>query len=336
MMYKKLLRSFYVLFFTVSSLNSFTQGKLEPIIDMHIHANHANFAGMVPMTLCIFNEAYPAASGADWGDSLLAAAKKCKHPIVSETTDAAVMNKTLERFRKLNIYGVTSGRLTDEWYSAESKRVIPSVYLRGDGKDPSPDSLRRLYKQGQYKVLGEIAVQYRGMHADDPLLDPYWALAAELDIPVGIHIGPGPIGSPYLGWDKMRASLHSPLKLEEILVKYPKLRIYIMHAAWPMINELLALMWTHPQVYVDISGIATDLSKPAFHDYLRQIVIAGFGKRVMYGSDQMIWPALIESSIEAIETAAFLSKEQKRDIFYNNAARFLKLSKGEIDKHHGK
>jgi len=28
---------------------------------------------------------------------------------------------------------------------------------------------------------------------------------------------------------------------------------------------------------------------------------------------------------EGIESAKFLSKEQKRDIFYNNAARFLKL-----------
>jgi uncharacterized protein len=30
-------------------------------------------------------------------------------------------------------------------------------------------------------------------------------------------------------------------------------------------------------------------------------------------------------TIEAIESAEFLSAEQKRDIFYNNAARFLRL-----------
>lgn len=107
-----------------------------------------------------------------------------------------------------------------------------------------------------------------------------------------------------------------------------------MHAAWPMINELLALLWTHPQVYLDISGIATDLSKTAFHAYLQQIVVSGFCNRVMYGSDQMIWPELITKSIEAIETAPFLSKKQKRDIFYNNAARFLKLSQEEIIQHH--
>ncbi len=39
---------------------------------------------------------------------------------------------------------------------------------------------------------------------------------------------------------------------------------------------------------------------------------------------------------ESIEQAAFLSPEQKRDILYNNAARFLKLSDSEIKAHGGR
>jgi hypothetical protein len=45
---------------------------------------------------------------------------------------------------------------------------------------------------------------------------------------------------------------------------------------------------------------------------------------------------LLRVSIKAIESADFLSAEQKRDIFYNNAALFLRLSKNEIARHHGK
>ena len=56
----------------------------------------------------------------------------------------------------------------------------------------------------------------------------------------------------------------------------------------------------------------------------------------MFGSDQMIWPEAIELAIEAIESAPFLDEEEKRDIFYNNAARFLRLSEEEIARHHGK
>jgi predicted TIM-barrel fold metal-dependent hydrolase len=38
-------------------------------------------------------------------------------------------------------------------------------------------------------------------------------------------------------------------------------------------------------------------------------------------------------AIEGVESAKFLSEEQKRNIFYNNAARFLRLSEKEIAKH---
>jgi hypothetical protein len=40
-------------------------------------------------------------------------------------------------------------------------------------------------------------------------------------------------------------------------------------------------------------------------------------------------------AVDAIESADFLTPEQKRDIFYNNAARFLRLSEAEIARHHG-
>jgi predicted TIM-barrel fold metal-dependent hydrolase len=49
-----------------------------------------------------------------------------------------------------------------------------------------------------------------------------------------------------------------------------------------------------------------------------------------------VWPEAIEVAIESIETAAFLSQGQKRDILYNNAARFLRLGRDQIAKHHGK
>lgn len=61
---------------------------------------------------------------------------------------------------------------------------------------------------------------------------------------------------------------------------------------------------------------------------------AGYGERVMFGTDQGLWPELIEASIEVIEDAPFLTPAQKRNILYNNAARFLRLSKETIARHH--
>ena len=43
---------------------------------------------------------------------------------------------------------------------------------------------------------------------------------------------------------------------------------------------------------------------------------------------------MIEYGIEAIESATFLTPTQKRDILYNNAARFLRFTPDEIARHH--
>jgi len=107
-----------------------------------------------------------------------------------------------------------------------------------------------------------------------------------------------------------------------------------MHAGYPMLENLRALMFSHPQVYVDIGSIVYTEPRAAFYRFLQGIVEAGYGDRVMFGSDQMIWPGVIEPSILAIQEAPFLTSAQKRDILYNNAARFLRLSKAEIARHH--
>jgi predicted TIM-barrel fold metal-dependent hydrolase len=133
-----------------------------------------------------------------------------------------------------------------------------------------------------------------------------------------------------------RARLASALTLEEALVRHPRLRVYVMHAGYPMIDDMLALLQAHPQVYVDTAAIVWHIPRAAFYQHLRRLVDAGHGKRVMFGSDNIGYPGLIERSIAVIEEAPFLTEEQKRDILYNNAARFLRLGGEEIARHHRK
>lgn len=56
----------------------------------------------------------------------------------------------------------------------------------------------------------------------------------------------------------------------------------------------------------------------------------------MFGSDGVAFPEAISLAVDAIESTEFLTEQQKEDIFYNNAARFLRLSEEEIARHHGK
>ena len=261
----------------------------------------------------------------------------CSDPIWSPTTDEAVMKQTIAVLDRRNMIGILSGtparvRL---WSEASPGRFIPSVQFRLGRDEISPDSMRRLFESGDFAVLGEISNQYAGIAPNDERMEPYWALAEELDVPVAIHMGTGPPGTPYLGTPEYRARLTSPYLLEDVLVRHPRLRVSVMHYASPLIDEMIAMLWTYPQLYVDIGGIQWGYPRAYFYEQLRKFIDAGFGKRVMFGSDQMNWPGIIEPAIAIIEEAPFLSEKQKRDIFYNNAARFLRLSEEEIAKHHG-
>jgi predicted TIM-barrel fold metal-dependent hydrolase len=152
-----------------------------------------------------------------------------------------------------------------------------------------------------------------------------------LDIPVGIHMGEGPVNSAHFpGYEAYRVRFTSPLLLEDVLVRHPKLRIYAMHYGSPMVEQMIAMMFTYPNLYVDVACNDWLMPRAQFYAQLKQLVDAGFEKRIMFGSDQMWWPDAIGEAIGSIEAAPFLSKSQKRDILYNNAARFLRLSPAQI------
>lgn len=108
-------------------------------------------------------------------------------------------------------------------------------------------------------------------------------------------------------------------------MRHPKLRLHIMHAGWPFLENTIALLWAHPQVYVDVGVIDWAPPRKEFHRYLRRLVEAGYGRRIMFGSDQMVWPEAIEMAVAAVQSADYLTPEHKSDVFYHNAARFLRL-----------
>lgn len=317
-----------------------------PVLDMHLHVRKADYMGPNPPPMCT-----PFATMPRWdnarpiGTGLTFEAPPCPVPIWPVATDEQLMRETLAVMERRNIIGMISGEpdLVAVWKQAAPDRVIVGLDLKiGSGgthshvKSRTVGEVSALHQQGAFAMLGEVMAQYEGIPPDDPRLEPYWALAEARDIPVGIHLGPGGPGDPYFGSVGYRAQNSNPLLLEDVLVRHPKLRVYIMHAGYPFLEDLRALLFTHPQVHVDVASIVYSEPRPAFYRFLEGIVEAGYGDRVMFGSDQMIWPGVIEPAIRAIEEAPFLSASQKRGILYNNAARFLRLSEDVIARHHGR
>jgi predicted TIM-barrel fold metal-dependent hydrolase len=333
------LRLFLIFILSLLSLASaHSRETILPIIDMHLHAYPADAEGPPPVGICAPPEQHSVWDPGQPFPSVYRSWVKeppCASPVWSPETDDEVMTQTIEVMERRNIVGVLSGspERVKAWRAAAPHRFIAGLELPVGRGALSPDEVRILHEEGDLRVLAEVTSQYAGIPPDDERMESYWALAEELDIPVGIHIGPGPPGVIYLGATGYRARLHSALTLEEVLVRHPRLRVYVMHAGFPMLDDLLAVLYAHPQLYVEVGEIVFAEPRSAFYRYLRGVVEAGFGARVMYGTDQMVWPGVIERSIEAIEKAPFLSERQKRDILYNNAARFLRLSDEEIAQH---
>jgi predicted TIM-barrel fold metal-dependent hydrolase len=282
-----------------------------PIIDMHIHA----FTDGEPL----FGLTHPTTLRGQTFKGV--------------ETAQELKKQVLERFKK---YYIVKAVVTDgeKWINDAPDQILIA------GAHKPIDSLQKHFDEGKLKVIAEMAPFYAGIKASDASQLPYFELAQKLAIPVGFHVLPGGPNSgihlmpEMLGG--MRAYNANPIQLEDVLVNFPELKLYIMHGGWPYIEDVKALMYAHPNLYVDIAVINWILPKEECYNYIKDLVDAGFEKRIMYGSDQMVWPQTIDVGVETINSADFLTLKQKENIFYNNAAEFLGLSDEEIKKHKNK
>jgi predicted TIM-barrel fold metal-dependent hydrolase len=206
-----------------------------------------------------------------------------------------------------------------KWEMAAPGRFLPSASIANPATTDFA-KLRAELKAGRIRGLGELTTEYQGIAPNDPRLEPVWKLMEEFDTTVFMHVcgmgGPNPT---------LRIQAGHPELLEEVFQKHPTLRMSVENAGFPFTDEMISLMYRYPNVYADLSTATWIVPRPVFYDHLKKLMDAGLGKRLMYGSDQMTWPEVIDLAIDTIQSAPFLSDQQKRDIFYNNAARFLRL-----------
>jgi uncharacterized protein len=298
-----------------------------PVIDIHVHT-FGGGPGMGPM--CPFNPQFLASDPRSKESNTGWAKQRCTLLLEPSPSPEDYMKTMLAEYERLNVTAVVMGDQASvkKWKSAAPSRIIMGTSFGGgpgSGQYASIEELRTAFTTGGFKVMGEVGVQYEGLSPSDPSLDKYFALAEELDIPVGIHMGTGGSGRANLAMPKFRGSMGNPLLLEDLLARHPKLRLWIMHAGYPMIDNLLTLLQANSHVYVDVAGLIWSYPLKEVHGYIQRIVEGGFEDRVIFGTDQMIWPKLMATSIGVVEGATYLTPEQKRDILYNNAARFLRL-----------
>jgi predicted TIM-barrel fold metal-dependent hydrolase len=326
-----MMEKYFTLIFTLFAANTLLAQQPQkhlPIIDVHVHAMKANPAfsdDMCPW----FLKNMPGSDPNGPPPSFLNL--DCADPLHAAKSDKEMQDALVATMKRLNMTVVAYGdpQIIRNWQKAVPGRVIPGIGVSSP-KEMTVKAFEDSLSKGFYKVMGEVAPQYQGIPVNDMSLDEYFAVAEKLNIPVGIHMGTGGNGMANITSPNYRASLGNPFLLEDVLARHPKLKIWVMHAGYPMIDEMIALMGANAYVYVDLAGFIWSYPLEEIHAYLRRLVQAGFGKRILYGTDLLVWPKLIETSIGVIETANYLSEEQKRDILFNNAVRFFRLDESKF------
>jgi len=240
------------------------------------------------------------------------------------------------------VLGLVSGETleaSEAWAEAAPGRFRTGIMVFDPAEELDPATFEGWLREGRLEVFAEVGAQYGGYAPADPAFEPYWSLVEEHGIPAGLHTGESFPRTPYDPCcPDFRLRLGDPLLLEDVLVAHPELQMMVMHAGGFYWERTLMLMQMYPRVHAELGvlgHVPDHVRAGTLARFVREAKRRGMLDRVLFGSDQMVWPEAVGRSVEAVQGLDFLTAEEKGAILYDNAARFLGLSQEEIARHRG-
>jgi uncharacterized protein len=201
---------------------------------------------------------------------------------------------------------------------------------------PDLERLEAEILAGRVHALHEVLPSYSDISPNDPRLDPYFALAHQHQIPVGIHTTKGPpAGGRFSIRDGERCcalfngEMGNPALLRPVLERYPGLKVWLQHVGagrgeygpfWP---ETLDLLRDYPYVDVDLSITNGVMPMTQYEAALAHLISNGFETRIMLGSDGVP----MQRILERLNSLEWLTPKQRSAILYDNAHRFFASAK---------
>jgi predicted TIM-barrel fold metal-dependent hydrolase len=140
---------------------------------------------------------------------------------------------------------------------------------------------------------------------------PFYAKCQELGVTAVVSMGHT--------LDFMPMEMGRPAFLDEVALYFPKLRIVCGHTGWPWVEEAIALVSKHPNVFLGTSAYAPRYWRP---EMVRFLDSRRGRDKVLFGTD---WPLVHHdealSQIERLE----LRDESREKLLYTNSARIFQL-----------
>lgn len=185
----------------------------------------------------------------------------------------------------------------------------------------SVSSAIRLAQKERFRVKGfKIRLGYVPVFADDPVFEPVYEYATQERLPILYHTGDTASSSGSL--DRSH-----PLTLDRVANKRSELRMIICHMGNPWISDTAELVYKHPNLYADLSGLITGNSR-----YLDRYVsslasriqdaiyFAGGADKFLFGSD---YPVQSYENSFALVRRLEVEPDDLQKIMWKNAERLF-------------
>jgi uncharacterized protein len=285
-----------------------------PVLDLHVHV------------MLLDNLIY-AAEQSNFG-----AHRKTTTGIVTDRK--VLLSKTIESMDKNNIRKAmvfSDKGMIREWMAAYPDRFLPSFQPGGAADNTrkhqaAAEQFEKEVDEKKWVAMGELGMAYTGRALNDPAYFPYYEVCERKGLPVFFHTG-GPNGPDpqRMFSERFRVELADPLLLQDVVMRFPKLKVVIMHMGWPYSDHALYMLYTYPNVYLETSGVNWLLGPSLFKRILREAVETGGADRILFGSDAPLWPQFMTEAVDSVRNADFLTPADKRKILWDNAAALLKV-----------
>ena len=175
----------------------------------------------------------------------------------------------------------------------------------------------RLAKKCRDEVNGfKVRLGYIKASASDPVFDPVYDYAEAEELPVLFHTGDTALSNGNL-------ALSHPLTLDPLANEREELTIVLCHFGNPWFEDVAELVYKHPKVYADISGLTTGGGgyPRKFTGWLAKklgeaVYFAGGAEKVIFGTD---YPITNYSDALALVERMEVSEEDKEKILWRNA-----------------
>ena len=200
----------------------------------------------------------------------------------------------------------------------------------------SPDRFRPDLKlEWAVKQLGLRGVKiypHSGFYPNDKRMDRVYQKCVDLGVPVVIHTG---IKAIRMQWIKY----NDPTYVDDVATNFPDLDVVMSHGGYPWIEQFLAVAYSNPNIWVDITFL--DYIEKTFakdglaEETIRRLADLVGTERILWGSEgpSLSLPLFGQHGAEhyqhsmdfLVKRFTFLSDQDKANILGDNAARLLKL-----------